>query len=110
MAAMKSGRVKLGIQGFERFSVCVVGELGIGIVPYSPLGRGFFGGKGVVENVPTISSLKVHPRFQAENMDKNKNIYERIERLAKKHQVTPAQLALAWVLLQGEDVVPIPGK
>nr|C6TBN2.1 RecName: Full=Probable aldo-keto reductase 1; Short=GmAKR1 [Glycine max]ACU19234.1 unknown [Glycine max] len=84
-------------------------ELGIGIVPYSPLGRGFFGGKGVVENVPTNSSLKAHPRFQAENLDKNKNIYERIEGLAKKHQATPAQLALAWVLQQGEDVVPIPG-
>ncbi|XP_020212380.1 probable aldo-keto reductase 1 [Cajanus cajan] len=84
-------------------------ELGIGIVPYSPLGRGFFGGKGVVENVPATSSLKVHPRFQAENMNKNKNIYDRIETLAKKHKATPAQLALAWVLQQGEDVVPIPG-
>ncbi|RDX77967.1 putative aldo-keto reductase 1 [Mucuna pruriens] len=84
-------------------------ELGIGIVPYSPLGRGFFGGKGVVENVPAISSLNVHPRFQGENMEKNKNIYDRIERLAKKHEVAPAQLALAWVLHQGEDVVPIPG-
>ena len=44
------------------------------------------------------------------NLDKNKNIYERIEGLAKKHQATPAQLALAWVLQQGEDVVPIPGE
>ncbi|ESW19183.1 hypothetical protein PHAVU_006G103300 [Phaseolus vulgaris] len=84
-------------------------ELGIGIVPYSPLGRGFFGGKGVLENVPAISNLKRHPRFQAENLEKNKNIYERIEILAKKHQATPAQLALAWVLQQGEDVIPIPG-
>ncbi|KAK7273483.1 hypothetical protein RIF29_14534 [Crotalaria pallida] len=84
-------------------------ELGIGIVPYSPLGRGFFGGKGVVENVPANSSLTVHPRFKAENLDKNKNIYDRIESLAKKHQATPPQLALAWVLLQGDDVVPIPG-
>ncbi|KAJ1413893.1 NADP-dependent oxidoreductase domain [Sesbania bispinosa] len=85
-------------------------ELGIGIVPYSPLGRGFFGGKGVVENVPAVSSLTAHPRFQGENLDKNKNIYDRIESLAKKHQATPAQLALAWVLQQGEDVVPIPGS
>ncbi|KAK7397324.1 hypothetical protein VNO78_18492 [Psophocarpus tetragonolobus] len=83
--------------------------LGIGIVPYSPFGRSFFGGRGVVENVPATSSLKAHARFQAENLDKNKNIYERIESLAKKHQATPAQLALAWVLQQGEDVVPIPG-
>lgn len=50
------------------------------------------------------------PRFQGENLNKNKKIYERIESLAKKHQVTPPQLALAWVLQQGEDVVPIPGK
>ncbi|KAL2345809.1 hypothetical protein Fmac_007094 [Flemingia macrophylla] len=86
------------------------GELGIGIVPYSPLGRGFFGGKGIVENVPATSSLKGHPRFQAENLEKNKTIYDRIERLAKKRLgSTPAQLALAWVLQQGNDVVPIPG-
>ncbi|XP_061361291.1 probable aldo-keto reductase 1 isoform X2 [Gastrolobium bilobum] len=83
-------------------------ELGIGVVPYSPLGRGFFGGKGVVENVPAVSSLTAHPGFQAENLDKNKSIYDRIESLAKKHQATPAQLALTWVLQQGEDVVPIP--
>ncbi|KAL2345804.1 hypothetical protein Fmac_007089 [Flemingia macrophylla] len=85
-------------------------ELGIGIVPYSPLGRGFFGGRGVVENAPAICSrLKGHPRFQAENLAKNKTIYHRIESLAKKQHATPAQLALAWVLHQGEDVVPIPG-
>lgn len=53
---------------------------------------------------------KGHPRFQAENLEKNKNIYEQIESLAKKHEATPAQLALAWVLHQGEDVVPIPGE
>ncbi|XP_057439485.1 probable aldo-keto reductase 1 [Lotus japonicus] len=84
-------------------------ELGIGIVPYGPLGGGFFGGKGVVESVSASSSLTIHPRFQAENLDKNKSIYYRIDSLAKKHQATPAQLALAWVLQQGKDVVPIPG-
>ncbi|PNY02213.1 aldo/keto-reductase family protein [Trifolium pratense] len=84
-------------------------ELGIGIVPYSPLGRGFFGGRGVLESVSAVSSLNSHPRFQAENLDKNKNIYDRIESLGKKHGCTPAQLALAWVLQQGQDVVPIPG-
>ena len=51
-----------------------------------------------------------HPRFKAENLDKNKSIYNRIESLAKKHQCTPPQLALAWVLQQSNDVVPIPGK
>ncbi|MED6159157.1 palmitoyltransferase akr1 [Stylosanthes scabra] len=84
-------------------------ELGIGIVPYSPLGRGFFGGKGVVEKLPADSFLNIHPRYQAENLEKNKKIYERIENLGKKHQCSPAQLALAWVLQQGNDVVPIPG-
>ncbi|XP_028754616.1 probable aldo-keto reductase 1 [Neltuma alba] len=84
-------------------------ELGIGIVPYSPIGRGFFGGRGVLETLPPASSLNSHPRFKAENLEKNKKIYEGMEGLAKKHQCTPAQLALAWVLHQGSDVVPIPG-
>ncbi|XP_057735946.1 probable aldo-keto reductase 1 [Arachis stenosperma] len=84
-------------------------ELGIGIVPYSPLGRGFFGGKGVVENLPADSVLHAHPRYQAQNLEKNKKIYERIESLAKKHQCSPVQLALAWILQQGNDVAPIPG-
>jgi aryl-alcohol dehydrogenase-like predicted oxidoreductase len=52
----------------------------------------------------------MHPRFQGDSLDKNKTIYTRIESLARKHQCTPAQLALAWVLKQGDDVVPIPGK
>ncbi|KAK8980816.1 hypothetical protein V6N11_047947 [Hibiscus sabdariffa] len=69
-------------------------ELGIGIVPYSPLGRGFFGGKGVVETLPAKSFL---------------TLYMKIEMLAKKHGCTPAQLALAWVLHEGADVAPIPG-
>ncbi|XWS42499.1 hypothetical protein CRYUN_Cryun16bG0019100 [Craigia yunnanensis] len=84
-------------------------ELGIGIVPYSPLGRGFFGGRAVVESVPANSSLTFHPRFQGENLDKNKNLYLQIEKLAQKHGCTPSQLALAWVLHQGDDVAPIPG-
>ncbi|XP_043697788.1 probable aldo-keto reductase 1 [Telopea speciosissima] len=84
-------------------------ELGIGIVPYSPLGRGFFGGKAVVESLPANSFLVSHPRFKGENFDKNKILYTRMENLAAKHRCTPAQLALAWVLYQGDDVVPIPG-
>ncbi|KAK6915427.1 NADP-dependent oxidoreductase domain [Dillenia turbinata] len=84
-------------------------ELGIGLVPYSPLGRGFFGGRAIMENVPSNSVLNAHPRFQQENLDKNKIFYARVENLAKKHGCTPAQLALAWVLHQGQDVVPIPG-
>lgn len=83
-------------------------ELGIGIVPYSPLGRGFFAGKtngAIAEN----SSLGVFPRFQGENLDKNRILYLKFEKLAEKHACTAAQLALAWVFHQGDDVVPIPG-
>ncbi|XP_056168495.1 probable aldo-keto reductase 1 isoform X2 [Syzygium oleosum] len=84
-------------------------ELGIGIVPYSPLGRGFFGGKAVIESLPSDSNLAMHPRFKKENLDKNRNLYARMDNLAKKHGCTPAQLALAWVLGQGDMIVPIPG-
>lgn len=84
-------------------------ELGIGIVAYSPIGRGFFGGRGVKEEVPAVSNLLGYPRFLAENLEKNKQIYLKTESLAKKHQCSSAQLALAWVLHQGDDVVPIPG-
>ncbi|XP_010025040.2 probable aldo-keto reductase 1 [Eucalyptus grandis] len=84
-------------------------ELGIGIVPYCPLGSGFFGGRGVTEALPANSLLGQTPRFQAGNLDKNKILYARMEKLAKKHSCSPVQLALAWVLHQGHDVVPIPG-
>ncbi|KAL9450814.1 hypothetical protein AB3S75_012534 [Citrus x aurantiifolia] len=84
-------------------------ELGIGIVPYSPLGRGFFGGKASVESLPASSILTWHPRFSGENIDKNKILYLRLQKLAEKHECNPAQLALAWILHQGDDVAPIPG-
>ncbi|KAF8676015.1 hypothetical protein HU200_047518 [Digitaria exilis] len=84
-------------------------ELGIGIVPYSPIGRGFFAGRGVTQQVSSESSLQKHPRFVAENLEKNKQIYLKMEDLAKKHHCSPAQLALSWVLHQGDDVAPIPG-
>ncbi|PKU86236.1 putative aldo-keto reductase 1 [Dendrobium catenatum] len=84
-------------------------ELGIGIVPYSPLGRGFFGGRAVLDSVPANSSLASHPRFNEDNLKKNKIIYFRLEKLAAKHHCSTAQLALAWILHQGNDVVPIPG-
>ncbi|KAL1828259.1 hypothetical protein DCAR_0207457 [Daucus carota subsp. sativus] len=80
-------------------------ELGIGIVPYSPLGRGFLAGKAVKETSASV----IFPRFAGDNFEQNKTIYNRLEVLALKHLCTPAQLALAWVLHQGDDVVPIPG-
>ncbi|XP_062002112.1 probable aldo-keto reductase 1 [Rosa rugosa] len=84
-------------------------ELGIGIVPYSPLGQGFFGGRAVVEAIPSSSIVGWLPRFQGDNLEKNKDIYARTQKLAEKHGCSPAQLALAWVLSQGDGVVPIPG-
>ncbi|XP_021742235.1 probable aldo-keto reductase 1 [Chenopodium quinoa] len=84
-------------------------ELGIGIVVYSPLGRGFFAGKGIVEALPQNSFLANHPRHRSESLDKNKMIYDRLEKISKKHGCTPAQLALSWIMRQGNDVVPIPG-
>ncbi|TYG47008.1 hypothetical protein ES288_D11G303400v1 [Gossypium darwinii] len=84
-------------------------ELGIGIVPYSPLGGGFFAGRGVMETVPANSMLTYISRFQGENLDKNKKLYLKTEKLAKKHGCTSAQVALAWVLHQGDDVAPLPG-
>ncbi|KAF8017968.1 hypothetical protein BT93_H3001 [Corymbia citriodora subsp. variegata] len=99
----------LWTRDIEQEIVPLCRELGIGIVPYSPLGRGFFGGKGVTGTMPEKSFLERHPRFQPENLEKNKIFYTRIEKLANKHDCTPIQLALAWVLDQGDDVVPIPG-
>ncbi|KAL2486898.1 putative aldo-keto reductase 2 [Abeliophyllum distichum] len=84
-------------------------ELGIGIVAYSPLGHGFFAGKAIVESLPTETLLDEHPRFAGENLEKNKVLYTRFANLAAKHSCTPPQLALAWLLHQGDDVVPIPG-
>ncbi|XP_042495226.1 perakine reductase-like isoform X3 [Macadamia integrifolia] len=84
-------------------------ELDIGIVAYSPLGRGFFGGKAVVESLPTDSILVGHSRFTGENLEKNKLLYTCIANLATKYGCSLPQLALAWVLHQGDDVVPIPG-
>ncbi|XP_028111387.1 perakine reductase-like [Camellia sinensis] len=83
-------------------------ELRIAIVPYSPTAHGFFAGKAVVESVPTDSFLLALPRFTGHNLDHNKIFYLRIEELSKKHSCTPVQLALAWVLHQGDDTVPIP--
>ncbi|KAH0726676.1 hypothetical protein KY284_002541 [Solanum tuberosum] len=84
-------------------------ELGIGIVSYSPVGRGLLAGKAVVESLPANSFLTTQPRFTGENFEKNKSIYFRLEGIAKKHGCTPAQLAISWILHQGDDIVPIPG-
>lgn len=85
-------------------------ELGIGFVAYSPLGRGFLGGKlKRFEDLATDDYRRNSPRYQGENFQRNLNLVRRIEALAVAKGATAPQLALAWVLAQGEDIIPIPG-
>ena len=85
-------------------------ELGIGFVAYSPLGRGFLAGRfRSFEDLPADDWRRNNPRFQAENFRKNLDLVAHIEQLARSKGCTPSQLALAWVLAQGQDIVPIPG-
>jgi aryl-alcohol dehydrogenase-like predicted oxidoreductase len=87
-----------------------VRELGIGYVAYSPLGRGFLTGQiKSPDDFPEDDFRKFHPRFQGENFAKNIALVREVEAMAKEKGCTTAQLALAWVLAKGEDVVPIPG-
>ena len=84
-------------------------ELGIGFVAYSPLGRGFLTGKITEQQLSPDDWRRSTPRFQSENFARNLKLVRRVEKLAKEKCCTPAQLALAWVLAQGDDIVPIPG-
>jgi aryl-alcohol dehydrogenase-like predicted oxidoreductase len=85
-------------------------ELGIGLVAYSPLGRGYLSGRfRSVDDLDPDDWRRTQPRFQGENAERNLALAARVTELAAELDVTPAQLALAWVLAQGDDVVPIPG-
>lgn len=87
-----------------------VRELGIGFVPYSPLGRGFLTGQfKTFDDLAADDFRRQSPRFQGENFQKNLDLVAKIEEIAREKKCTAAQLALAWVLAQGEDLVPIPG-
>jgi aryl-alcohol dehydrogenase-like predicted oxidoreductase len=87
-----------------------VRELGIGFVAYSPLGRGFLTGRfRRLEDLPADDYRRHSPRFQGENFARNLELVQKIREIAAEKKVEPAQLALAWVLAQGGDVVPIPG-
>jgi aryl-alcohol dehydrogenase-like predicted oxidoreductase len=87
-----------------------VRELGIGFVPYSPLGRGFLSGNYTrIEDFAEDDYRRFSPRFQGENFAKNLQLVDQVKQIATEKNVTPSQLALAWLLAQGEDIVPIPG-
>jgi aryl-alcohol dehydrogenase-like predicted oxidoreductase len=85
--------------------------LGIGFVAYSPLGRGFLTGRFTSpDDLPADDWRRTNPRFQGENFYRNLELVHRVEALAARKKCTPAQLALAWLLAQGDDIVPIPGS
>lgn len=85
-------------------------ELGIGIVPYSPLGRGFLGGQlPDPETLPESDYRRHDPRFQGENYTHNRSLLGAVHAVAARHEAKPAQVALAWLLTRGPDIVPIPG-
>src|SRR4051794_17165363 len=88
-----------------------VRELGIGFVAYSPIGRGFLSGQWrSIDDLAPDDWRRNNPRFQGENFQRNLDVVEKIEEIARAKGVTPAQLAIAWVMAQGDDIVPIPGS
>ena len=94
----------------EREILATCRELGIGFVAYSPLGRGFLTGQfRSFEDLPADDYRRNSPRFQGENFQRNLDLVRKVEEIAKEKGCKPSQLALAWVLAQGNDIVPIPG-
>ncbi|HYW52545.1 MAG TPA: aldo/keto reductase [Dongiaceae bacterium] len=108
IAAVQS-EYSLWSRDVEREVLPAVRELGIGFVPYSPLGRGFLTGAVQPDALTENDFRRTHPRFAGENGARNAALVEIVKRVAAKHGATPAQIALAWVLSRGEDLVPIPG-
>ncbi|MEO1204501.1 MAG: aldo/keto reductase, partial [Pseudomonadota bacterium] len=100
----------LWTRGVENDILPTCRELGIGLVAYSPLGRGFLSGQiKTVDDLADDDWRRGNPRFQEENLRKNLALVESVQEIAARKACTPAQLALAWLLAQGDDVVPIPG-
>lgn len=99
----------LWTRGVEAEILPTLRELGIGLVPYSPLGRGFLTGAIKADSLGANDFRKGMPRFQGEALQKNLGLVEALAQIASEKGITPAQLALAWILNQGEDIAPIPG-
>ena len=98
----------LWTRDYEDEVIPTLRELGIGFVPFSPLGRGFLSGN--LRDLPADDMRrKISPRFDGENIERNLKVVDRIKEIADQKKITPSQLALAWVLAQGDDLVPIPG-
>jgi aryl-alcohol dehydrogenase-like predicted oxidoreductase len=109
IAAVQS-EFSLWTREYENDVIPLTGELGIAFVPYSPLGRGFLTGNiRKPEDLPEDDWRRTNPRFQGENLIKNLQIVEIVERIATERGVSPGQVALAWVLMQGNHILPIPG-
>ncbi|MDX1988801.1 MAG: aldo/keto reductase [Candidatus Obscuribacter sp.] len=108
--AVLQSEYSLWERGVEADILPTLRNLGIGFVPYSPLGRGFLTGAiKKFEDIPESDYRRTDPRYQGSNFAANLKLVAVIEEIAKRNGATPAQVALAWVLAQGEDMVPIPG-
>ena len=108
IAALQS-EYSLWERGIEESIIPTLRELGIGLVPYSPLGRGFLTGALDLDALEENDFRRTNPRFSSENAARNAHLVEVVRDVAQRHRATPAQIALAWVLERGDDVVPIPG-
>ena len=109
IAALQS-EYSLWERNLEEKIIPLIRELGIGLVPFSPLGRGFLAGDVKrAEEYPEGDFRRNDPRFQGENFDANMRAAGVVREVGKRHRATPAQIALAWLLQKGDDVVPIPG-
>jgi aryl-alcohol dehydrogenase-like predicted oxidoreductase len=109
VAALQS-EWSLWTRGIEAEIVPTARELGVGIVAYSPVGRGFLTGRfASTDSLEEDDFRRTHPRFSDENFETNLRLVERVKEIAEEVGCTPVQLALAWLLHQGDDVVPIPG-
>jgi aryl-alcohol dehydrogenase-like predicted oxidoreductase len=98
----------LWTRDYEDEVIPTLREVGVGFVPFSPLGRGLL--SGALKELPADDMRrKISPRFEGDNLDRNLKVVARLKEIAQEKAITPSQLALAWVLAQGDDIVPIPG-